>query len=114
MSSRDQAAACPFCEYAGPSEVVYDTGDVFVIEPLNPVTEGHFIVIPREHVEDAAQDPVTTGRVFEVAAEFAGTEPFNLITSRGEEATQTVRHLHVHYVPRRAGDGLALPWSNRA
>jgi histidine triad (HIT) family protein len=35
----------------------------------------------------------------------------NIITSVGSAATQTVRHLHVHVVPRRRGDGLQLPWS---
>lgn len=38
-------------------------------------------------------------------------EAANLITSRGGAATQTVFHLHVHVVPREAGDGLALPWT---
>jgi len=37
--------------------------------------------------------------------------PCNVITSVGREATQSVFHLHVHVVPRREGDGLALPWT---
>jgi diadenosine tetraphosphate (Ap4A) HIT family hydrolase len=37
----------------------------------------------------------------------------NLITSDGAAATQTVKHLHVHIVPRRDGDGLTLPWSTQ-
>ncbi len=40
--------------------------------------------------------------------------PCNLITSAGREATQTVFHLHIHVVPRRDGDGLALPWTPAA
>jgi histidine triad (HIT) family protein len=44
------------------------------------------------------------------AAELA-TPPCNIITSAGSDATQTVFHLHLHVVPRRAGDGLALPWT---
>jgi hypothetical protein len=37
----------------------------------------------------------------------------NLITSVGADATQSVRHLHIHVVPRREGDGLMLPWSGQ-
>jgi histidine triad (HIT) family protein len=36
---------------------------------------------------------------------------FNLITSAGEWATQTVMHLHIHYIPRQLNDKLSLPWS---
>ncbi|MFI0712504.1 HIT domain-containing protein [Streptomyces inhibens] len=35
----------------------------------------------------------------------------NVITSRGPSATQTIRHLHIHLVPRADGDGLLLPWT---
>jgi histidine triad (HIT) family protein len=78
--------SCPFCDYA------------------------HLLAIPRLHVEDALEDPELTGHVMEIAAWFAHGD-CNLITSVGAAATQTVRHLHVHIVPRRPGDGLALPWS---
>jgi hypothetical protein len=40
-------------------------------------------------------------------------ESFNLITSVGAAATQTVRHLHIHLIPRREGDALALPWTGQ-
>lgn len=35
----------------------------------------------------------------------------NLITSKGDAATQSVLHLHVHVVPRQADDDLPLPWT---
>jgi histidine triad (HIT) family protein len=37
----------------------------------------------------------------------------NIISSKGPAATQTVFHLHLHLVPRTAGDCLALPWTNQ-
>lgn len=103
---------CPFCDYAGPSKVLLERDGVFFIEPLNPVTPGHVLAIPRQHIEDALADPEVTGEVMEVAAWFA-TGDCNLITSVGAAATQTVRHLHIHIVPRREGDGLLLPWDVR-
>lgn len=82
------------------------------IVPLNPVTEGHVLVIPRWHVVDAVQEPQVTADVMRCAAELA-ERPCNIITSSGGEATQSVFHLHVHVVPRREGDGLALPWTDQ-
>lgn len=99
---------CPFCEFSGP--VLRDFGGVFVIEPLRPVTPGHLLVIPRQHVTDFTADPLAAARVMRVAAMIA-TPPVNLITSAGALATQSVMHLHVHLIPRRVDDGLALPWT---
>lgn len=107
------ADGCVFCAIiAGdePAEVVYQWPDAIAIVPLNPVTKGHVIVLPKQHVRDALADPEVTARVMKCTAEIAH-RPANLITSAGGAATQTVWHLHIHIVPRRSGDGLMLPWS---
>lgn len=105
---------CPFCDYAGPKSVLCDFGDCIVIEPINPVTPGHVLVIPKRHVPHALYDPGLTGEVMFVAASWTRDRGYdcNLITSVGEAATQTVKHLHVHVVPRHPSDGLALPWAS--
>lgn len=108
---------CPFCEYEGPSDVLATfrerLGGVFVIEPIDPVVRGHLLVVSGEHVKDFADMPEVTGHVMEAAAWYAKTHggQWNLITSLGPLATQTVGHLHVHLVPRRDQDGLRLPWT---
>lgn len=104
---------CPFCDYAGPSKIIRDYGSVYVIEPIDPVTEGHVLVIPKRHLMDAMEDSNHTGFVFAFAVAYAkevGIGPCNFITSVGSSATQTIWHLHVHVVPRRPDDGLQLPW----
>jgi histidine triad (HIT) family protein len=108
---------CVFCDYTPtpPAEVRYEWPDALVIKPLNPVTDGHVLIVPKAHVANAADDPTITAATFARAAEWTRLRPdeaFNLITSVGPLATQTVMHLHVHYVPRREGDGLSLPWSD--
>lgn len=109
-------SACIFCQIiAGesPANVVRRWPDTIAIIPLGQVTPGHLLVIPAEHVDDFVASPAVTGLVMKRAAELAKSldiYPANLITSAGREATQSVFHLHVHIVPRAAGDGLALPW----
>lgn len=105
---------CPFCDYAGPSPILAEYGAAIVFEPLNPVVEGHVLVVPRAHAEDFADSPeiaeVTMRAASQHVREYAPGD-CNLITSRGPAATQTVPHLHLHILPRREGDGLALPWT---
>ena len=110
-------ADCPFCLIVAgeaPAIIVRRWDDAIAIVPLNPVTDGHLLVIPTEHVDDAAIDYALTGRTAAYAAELADTpRAFNLITSAGQEAAQTIRHLHWHVVPRFGDDGLSLPWTGQ-
>lgn len=104
---------CVFCDRNKiKTKVLYDYEDVIVFEPLRPVCEGHLLVVPTWHVQDFTEDAWVTSHVVGVAALVAGLRggSYNLITSKGEEATQSVMHLHVHLVPRKNGDGLHLPW----
>lgn len=107
---------CVFCRRLRDHQYEPTTDDDVVrFEPLNPVTPGHMLFIPVHHIADAAHGPATTGAVM-TAAVWWGNEQgheFNLITSVGAYATQTVLHLHVHYVPRRLNDGLHLPWTGQ-
>jgi histidine triad (HIT) family protein len=108
---------CPFCRRIVRQE--YDAGDEWAVtfEPLNTAAPGHRLFVPRIHVADALENPGITGQTMRYAATWAaayGLRPCNLITSTGAEATQSVFHLHIHLVPRRAGDGLTLPWGHPA
>ncbi len=117
---------CVFCEIVAeraPATVRASWLGALVIEPLNPVTPGHMLVIPREHLEDGADRGAEEGDwrgldfAVALARKYVQEERIgdcNLITSRGPAATQTVRHLHLHIVPRRIGDGLALPWTGQS
>ena len=107
---------CPFCHITrgrlGATDLRLLGDDIWSFQPLNPVTQGHRLVVPSLHVPDAVAEPWLTGKVMEKAARLAAeVGSSNIISSVGVEATQTVFHLHVHVVPRRAGDGLRLPWS---
>jgi histidine triad (HIT) family protein len=87
-----------------------------IIRPLNPVTEGHALVIPKQHAEYIWEldEDVLRYTINDVAgAAYLLAEDCNVIQSNGEAATQTVKHVHFHLVPRREGDGLHLPWTGQ-
>lgn len=81
--------------------------------PLYPVVPGHRLFVPRKHAYDGSLGPSDAASAFEDACDWAAGrgQDFNLITSGGLYATQTIFHTHIHYVPRRFEDGLLLPWS---
>ena len=111
---------CPFCERVEHGDYEdTDLSHIVTFEPLNPVTSGHRLFVPGiqgQHFthshEWAAALVADTMKAAEDYALRQG-EDFNLIISRGTSATQTIEHLHVHYVPRREGDGLHLPWTGQ-
>lgn len=106
---------CPFCQRIDQGEfhIVEPDGSAVRLAPLNPVTPGHMLFVPHRHAEHPDIDAVAD--CMAAAEWWAGRqgEDFNLITSSGSAATQTVPHLHIDYVPRREVDGLHLPWTGQ-
>ena len=103
---------CVFCDPKIKSQITY-IDDCMIFTPLNPVVEGHLLVVPVKHVSDFTVDPDVTAKVAKVASTLAKNigGDFNIISSKGSSATQTVNHLHFHLVPRSENDNLQLPWS---
>jgi histidine triad (HIT) family protein len=102
--------SCPFCDYDGPARIIWDCGEAYAIEPLNPVTDGHVLVIPSQHGPPNQSLVEALGAAVEYASDMSMGD-HNIIVNIGENATQTIAHPHVHVIPRREHDGLMLPWS---
>lgn len=106
---------CKFCEIANDETVFWTRrhgDDVVSFKSLGPVTPGHRLFIPKEHVSSASERPDLTARCFEEAAKWAASQKdqfgYNLVVNDGAAAGQHVFHLHVHYIPRTANDGIKL------
>lgn len=106
-------AGCIFCGIAQgsvPANVVYQNDDVVAFRDLNPQAPTHVLVIPRRHVAsiDAMGDgdEELIGRVFAAAKAVAREQGidasgYRLVTNIGNDAGQTVAHLHVHVLGGR-------------
>jgi diadenosine tetraphosphate (Ap4A) HIT family hydrolase len=77
-----------------------------------PVSPGHTLVIPRRHIgsffelwaeERAAMLALLDSAKAGVEAEFH-PDGYNIGINDGSAAGQTVPHLHIHLIPRYAGD----------
>lgn len=98
---------CVFCKIiAGdiPSERYYEDDDMIVIADIDPRAAKHYLAIPKKHYkylsEMTEEDVRTLGRIFEKIGEIApslGLEKgFRVIINQGDDALQTVPHLHIH------------------
>lgn len=104
---------CVFCDKSKiKGKIDQHTPEVFSFEPLNPVVEGHRIFVPTKHTPDFFDDPDTFAEVCRIVSICStNLKEYNVITSKGKNATQSVFHLHVHLIPRKENDGLKLPWT---
>lgn len=111
---------CIFCAVAAgqaDASLVYEDETVVVFMDLNPVTEGHVLVVPRHHavgLEDL--EGATSAHVWSVGNDVARAlrrsdmrcEGINILLCDGEAAFQTVFHFHLHVIPRYTGDGWTI------
>ncbi len=113
---------CIFCRIIRgeiPSSKVYEDEDVFAFLDIGPLAWGHVLVVPKKHVEEvAAMSPAEASALFAAVPRLAagvmkatGAEGLNVLQNNGAVAGQAVAHLHVHLIPRRAGDGLGYRWN---
>lgn len=98
---------CLFCKIAAgeiPSQKVYEDNWVVAFRDINPQAPTHILVIPREHIASVSQlspaNSVHAAKCLEAAAVIAENEGlsggYRLISNCGEDAGQTVQHLHFH------------------
>ncbi|MEL4106158.1 histidine triad nucleotide-binding protein [Oscillospiraceae bacterium WX1] len=103
---------CIFCKIiAGeiPSAKRYEDDDILAFDDLYPQAPVHFLVVPKKHIESAADitadNSALIAKCFEVIAHLAKEEKlgdgFRVITNSGANAGQTVGHLHFHVLAGR-------------
>ena len=103
--------ACPFCEIPE-SRTILHGSTTFAIEDKYPVSEGHTLVVPKRHFatywEATASEKLELwGLVDQVRERLLQThrpDGFNVGFNAGHAAGQTVDHMHIHVIPRYAGD----------
>ncbi|MFA7731318.1 histidine triad protein HinT [Mycoplasmopsis synoviae] len=90
-----------------PAEIIYEDDLVIAIMDAFPVSEGHFLVIPKSEKPNMlthSEEEMTYA--FKVAYKLAkerlwdkGIKDFRLMINTGLKGEQTVFHTHIHIVP---------------
>lgn len=105
--------SCLFCrivEKEIPAKILHEDADVLAFADVNPQAPTHALVIPKRHLAslDAATDDDTLllGKVMLAAQRIAraaglAEAGYRVVTNHGENAGQSVFHLHVHVLGGR-------------
>ncbi len=102
---------CIFCKIVNkeiPSTTVYEDEQCYAFYDLNPVAPTHFLVVPKQHISCAyditEEHAAVIGHIYAVIAQIAreiGFQDYRVVTNCGEDAGQTVFHLHFHVLAGR-------------
>ncbi len=105
---------CIFCKIVRKetsASIVYEDEHVLAFMDIRPVSEGHTLVIPKQHFADIFEIPeklnAFTNRVVKKVAiavkKATNADGVSIIQQNGRAANQDVFHLHVHIIPRVEG-----------
>ncbi|MED5816032.1 HIT family protein [Mycolicibacterium sp. 050232] len=112
--------SCVFCAIVAgeaPAIRIYEDDEYLGILDIRPFTRGHTLVIPKRHTVDLTDTPAETvaamariGQRIARAARRSGlhADGNNIVINDGKAAFQSVFHIHLHVVPRQAGDKLSF------
>jgi histidine triad (HIT) family protein len=113
--------SCVFCKMVAgeiPTAKVYEDEAVLAFLDIGPLSDGHTLVVPRQHCERLHEcDPevlaevaLRLGRIAGAVAAAMDSDGYNVLCNNGAAAGQVVDHLHFHIIPRRAGDRVLARW----
>lgn len=98
---------CLFCKFADgeiPVNKVYEDEDFVIIRDINPQAKNHFLAIPKRHFkylaemteDDAALVARMLKKISTLEKELELSGGYRLVINQGDDAGQTVPHLHIH------------------
>jgi histidine triad (HIT) family protein len=101
-----------------PCHKVYEDAQVLSFLDINPIAEGHTLVIPKEAVatvdqlsyEACAAIGRVLPRISRAVLAATGATEFNILQNNGPGAHQAVFHVHFHIIPKFDGSGLGIGW----
>lgn len=104
-----------------PCAKVYEDGHVFAFMDAGQVNPGHVLVVSKKPFETLLDaDEETAAALMRAARKIAlavqdafGPEGITILQANRPLGWQTVPHLHLHVLPRHAGDGVGLVWPRK-
>ncbi|MCQ2087015.1 MAG: HIT family protein [Bacilli bacterium] len=119
----DKDIFCRIVDGEIPCYKLYEDDDVLAFLDISQVTKGHTLVIPKKHYDTFLACPKelmnkvmdVAQRIGQVSIKIFGARGVNILTNCYEAAGQTVKHFHVHVIPRyKEEDGFMVEMKENA
>ena len=105
-------ADCIFCMLANhdiPTNVVYEDDEMFCFKDVDPQAPVHVLLIPKKHIacldDLTEEDAPLMGRMMlkiqDIARDLELENGYRVVSNNGEDAFQSVKHLHFHILGKR-------------
>lgn len=112
LSDNNESDKCPFCSLDKDRKIILESAFTFAIYDKFPVNNGHVLIIPKRHClnyfslsfEEQADCFLLLNKVKDMILDRLNPSGYNIGINVGEEAGQTVKHVHIHLIPRYKGD----------
>lgn len=115
---------CIFCKISNKKievDPIYEDDDVIAIFDAYPANDGHILVMPKKHIENIyGMDEDISKKIFATVVKLAkklekelSLSGLNIVQNNGELAGQTVKHFHIHLIPRNENDEINISWKTR-
>lgn len=112
---------CIFCKMVAgevPVTKIYEDEIVLSFLDIGPISDGHTLVIPKQHCERLHDCPPEilsqvgscVGRIAGAVSAAMKSDGYNVLCNNGRAAGQLVGHLHFHIIPRNTDDGIFDRW----
>ncbi|MHC4266137.1 MAG: HIT family protein [Planctomycetota bacterium] len=112
---------CIFCKMVDgeiPVTKIYEDDFVLAFLDIGPLSDGHTLLIPKEHVEKVdqctpdllGQVASRLGKIARAVCSAVQAADYNVLCNNGKSAGQHVNHLHFHIIPRDSDDDLFPDW----
>ncbi|MCK4386623.1 MAG: HIT family protein [Candidatus Pacebacteria bacterium] len=108
---------CLFCKIVAgeiPANKVYEDKNFLAFLDVNPVNQGHTLIIPKKHSRNILEiDDETFKEMMPIVKKLSekiktalNADGINIIINNEPAAGQIIFHTHIHIIPRFANDGL--------
>ena len=93
-----------------PAKIIYEDDDVLAFHDVNPQAPVHVLIVPKKVIprlsDASASDEAVLGKLLltakKIATDLGLTNGYRVVINNGPDAGESVPHLHVHVLGKRA------------